>query len=237
VAPERDTLVDEQIAYYRARADEYDRMLMRERRYDVDGLDPASPDRDTRELAVVEARLNELGPFGDVLEMACGTGWWTKRLAKLARSVTAIDASPEMLRILRRRVRAAGVRVVRADVFDWTPDRAYDLVFFGFWLSHVPPDRFEEFWRVVRASLSPRGRVFFVDEMKWDGVEGYEEALGDDRGTTMRPLEDGRRFRMVKVYHRPPELQLRLSALGWSAKVSATGDRIYAGIAEARLEA
>ena len=38
---------------------------------------------------------------------------------------------------------------------------------------------------------------------------------------------------MVKVYHRPPELQLRLSALGWSAKVSATGHRIYSGIAEA----
>ena len=233
MAPGRDALVDEQIAYYDARAGEYDRMLMRERRYDLDGLDPASPDRDTRELEIVEARLNEIAPFGDVLEIACGTGWWTKRLAKLARSVTAIDASPEMLRILRRRVRAASVHDVRADVFDWTPDRAYDLVFFGFWISHVPQDRFEEFWTVVRASLSPGGRVFFVDEMKWDGVEGHEEALGDDRGTTMRHLEDGRKFRMVKVYHRPPELQLRLVALGWSAKVRAAGDRIYSGIAEA----
>jgi SAM-dependent methyltransferase len=227
-----DDLLDEQIAYYRARAPEYDRMLLRERRYDVDGLDPASPDRDTRELAIVEARLSGLAPFGDVLEIASGTGWWTQRLAKLARSVTALDASPEMLRILRRRVRTAGVLSVQADVFRWTSDRTYDLVFFSFWLSHVPPDRFDEFWRIVRACLSPGGRVFFIDEMEWDDVEGHEQALGDQRGTTMRPLEDGRRFRMVKVYHRPAELQQQLGALGWAADVRAAGERIYSGVGE-----
>jgi SAM-dependent methyltransferase len=227
-----DDLLDEQIAYYRARAAEYDRMLLRERRYDVDGLDPTSTDRDTRELAIVEARLKGLAPFGDVLEIASGTGWWTKRLASLARSVTALDASPEMLQILRRRVRAAGVRSVQADVFRWTPDRSYDLVFFSFWLSHVPPDRFDEFWRIVRACLNARGRVFFLDEMTWDGIEGYEESLDDDRGTTMRPLEDGRRFRMVKVYHRPAELQQQLGALGWTADVRAAGERIYSGVGE-----
>jgi hypothetical protein len=64
-----DDLLDEQIAYYRARAPEYDRMLLRERRYDVDGLDPASPDRDTRELAIVEARLS--GPS----RTAADSGW------------------------------------------------------------------------------------------------------------------------------------------------------------------
>jgi SAM-dependent methyltransferase len=227
-----DDLLDEQIAYYRARAAEYDRMLLRERRYDVDGLDPASPDRDTRELSVVDARLRGLAPFGDVLEIACGTGWWTDRFASLARSVTALDASPEMLKILRRRVRATSVRSIQADVFKWTPDRTYDLVFFSFWLSHVPPDRFDEFWRIVRASLNARGRVFFLDEMAWDGIEGYEESLGDDRGTTMRPLEDGRRFRMVKVYYRPRELQRRLRSLGWKAEVRAAGERIYSGVGQ-----
>jgi SAM-dependent methyltransferase len=232
MAPPRDALLDEQIAYYRARAAEYDRMLLGERRYDVDGLDPASADSDTRELAIVEARLRELAPFGDALEIACGTGWWTKRLAKSARSVTALDASPEMLQILRRRVRAANVRAIRADVFGWTPDGTYDLVFFSFWLSHVPPDRFEQFWKIVRGCLTPNGRVFFIDEMEWDGVEGGEQALGDDRGTTVRPLEDGRTFRMVKVYHRPAELQHRLRALGWKADVSAAGDRIYSGAGE-----
>jgi len=227
-----DDLLDEQIAYYRARAAEYDRMLLRERRYDVDGLDPASPDRDTRELAIVEARLKGLAPFGDVLEIASGTGWWTKRLASLARSVTGLDASPEILRILGRRVRAAGVRTIQADVFRWTPDHTYDLVFFSFWLSHVPPDRFDEFWRIVRGCLNPGGRIFFTDEMEWDDAEGHEQALGDQRGTTLRPLEDGRTFRMVKVYHRPAELQRRLGALGWAADVRAAGERIYSGVGE-----
>jgi SAM-dependent methyltransferase len=232
MAPKKDVLVDEQIAYYSARAAEYDRMLLGERRYHLNGLDAASADSDTRELATVEARLRELAPFGNVLEIACGTGWWTKRLAKPARSVTALDASPEMLKILRRRVRGTGLRAVQADVFGWTPDRTYDLVFFSFWLSHVPPDRFEQFWELVRGCLTPAGRVFFIDEMEWEGFDGGEQALGDDRGTTVRPLEDGRTFRMVKVYHRPAELQNRLRALGWKVDVRAAGDRIYSGAGE-----
>jgi len=136
-----------------------------------------------------------------------------------------------MLEIFRHRVRTAGVRRVQADVFSWKPDRSYDLVFFAFWLSHVPPDRFEEFWGLVRRSLESRGRVFFVDEMAWDGVEGYEQALGDGRGTTVRRLEDGQTFRMVKVYHRPAALRRRLRSLGWSAEVRPAGDRIYWGVA------
>ena len=226
-----DDLLAEQIDYYRVRAAEYDRMLQHERRYDSNGLDPNSSDRDTRELAVVEARLHQLAPIGDVLEIAPGTGAWTKRLATLADTVTAVDAAPEMLDILRHRVPAPNVNTITADVLGWTPDRRYDLVFFSFWLSHVPADRFDEFWRIVRAGLKPDGRVFFIDETKWDGAEAHERQTGDDRGTTVRTLEDGRTFRMVKVYHRAEGLQRRLRSLGWSASVRAAGDRIYSGLA------
>ena len=63
--------------------------------------------------------------------------------------MTAVDASPEVLGINRARLREArreiSVRYVEADLFDWRPDAAYDAVFFEFWLSHVPPERFERF--------------------------------------------------------------------------------------------
>jgi len=84
-----------------------------------------------------------------VLELACGTGLWMVELAHHATSVTAVDASPEVLEINRARLRETGrenaVRYVEADLFGWRPDAAYDAVFFGFWLSHVPPERFEAF--------------------------------------------------------------------------------------------
>jgi hypothetical protein len=56
------------------------------------------------------------------------------------------------------------VRFIQADLFAWEPDRRYDVVFFGFWLSHVPPGRFEPFWSLVAGCLKPQGRVFFADD-------------------------------------------------------------------------
>jgi demethylmenaquinone methyltransferase/2-methoxy-6-polyprenyl-1,4-benzoquinol methylase len=165
-----------------------------------------------------------------VLELACGSGWWTKRLALTARTVTAVDASPEMLAINRERVPGTQVRRLVADMFSWIPDRQYDMAFFSFWLSHVPNDRFEAFWDLVARSLKPTGRVFFVDESQPDRNDGSEQLLEDERGAAIRELDDGRRFRMVKVYHEPLELEERLRALGWAVSIHGAGPRIYFGL-------
>ena len=80
-------------------------------------------------------------------------------LAGRARSVTAVDAAPEMIAIARDRVCGLPVEFVTADLFGWQPSRRYDTVFFGFWLSHVPPARFAPFWSTVRAALRPGDRA------------------------------------------------------------------------------
>ena len=83
--------------------------------------------------------LETFRPAGQVLELACGPGVWTGQLLRHATEVTAVDASPDMLAVAAAQVGSDRVRFVRADLFDWVPDRRYDVVFFGFWLSHVPP--------------------------------------------------------------------------------------------------
>jgi SAM-dependent methyltransferase len=226
---EPDDLIQEQIRYYDARAAEYDRMLEEHGRYEADSLDPTTSDPDTTELARVEEALKAFGAEGDVLEMACGTGWWTQRLALTARSVTAIDSSAQMLELSRKRVVAGNVSWLEANVFDWSPDRQYDVVFFAFFLSHVPPDLFDGLWTTIAASLKRDGRVFFLDEFAWDRADEYEQPTGDDRGTTIRHLEDGREYRMIKVYYAPKMVQQRLEGLGWRAMVSPVGRRIYFG--------
>jgi ubiquinone/menaquinone biosynthesis C-methylase UbiE len=80
-----------------------------------------------------------------VLELACGPGTWTGRLLRHATDVTAVDASSEMLGIVAARIGGERVRFVQADLFTWMPDCRYDVVFIGFWLSHVPLERFESF--------------------------------------------------------------------------------------------
>ncbi|HVS04739.1 MAG TPA: class I SAM-dependent methyltransferase [Candidatus Dormibacteraeota bacterium] len=222
-----DALIADQIAYYRARAGEYDENLRQLERYvSLGGTVAGRPDdEDRKEVAILLNALDGMRPFDTVLELACGTGWWTQWLAHHARQVTAVDAAEEMLALNRERVKAANVRYVRADIFSWRPDRQYDLVFFAFWMSHIPHDRFAAFWQLVRDSLAVNGQVFFIDELKrsW----GLETRVDDD--AVLRQLEDGRQFRAVKVFYEPSELETKLRTLGWNVEVRRAGRRFYWG--------
>ena len=133
--------------------------------------------------------LESFEPTGRVLELACGTGVWTEQLIRHARSITAIDAAPEMLALARARIKDERVRFLAADIFSWEPDGRYDVVAFAFWLSHVPPARFERFWELLAACLRPGGRVFFIDDAYRTPAEPLEGEWGS---TVRRRLNDAR---------------------------------------------
>jgi SAM-dependent methyltransferase len=208
-----DALLAEQLAYYRAGAAEYDRQYA-----EYEGL---------QELLTV---VDELPIAGDVLELACGTGQWTSRLAARARSVTAVDASAEVLALARARTASPTVQFVQADLFEWRPPRRYDTVFFAFWLSHVPPARLPAFWNTVAAALAPGGKAIFVDD--GPAMAAEEEVLADQPApAALRRLDDGSRYRIVKVFHDAGPLTDDLTALGWSVRIRPLA-RNYIGIAE-----
>jgi len=218
-----DALLAEQKRYYRERASEYDDWWFRRGRY---ALEPGAAVRWFDACVEVERALEEFRPRGDVLELACGTGLWTQRLVRHAERLTAIDASAEMIALNRHRIVGAAVEYIQADIFEWRPDRAFDACFFGFWLSHVPEERFDEFWRLVRAALAPGGRVFLVDSGHGDGT--HTTALR--RGEELRRLANGREFRIVKRYDEPRALERRLAGLGFEldARTTANGALLYA---------
>ena len=205
-------------AYYDARADDYG--------------DESRPDRRTPGLMkaeVIRALIDEFRPIGDVIELACGTGYFTSEIVRHARSVTAVDASPRMLAINRRRLDDPKVTYVNADIFAWEPDRAYDAVFFGFWLSHVPPTAFDDFWTLVRTYLAPDGRVAFVDED--DRAAGHDDlCLVSGVPVARRTLSDGREFEIVKVFWRPEDLENRLRSSGWDINVRRVGETFMYGV-------
>jgi demethylmenaquinone methyltransferase/2-methoxy-6-polyprenyl-1,4-benzoquinol methylase len=217
-----DALLEEQRAFYRARASEYDEWWLRQGRYDR-GDNEA---REWREqVAVVEAALAAFGATGDVLELAGGTGWWTARLAETATHLTVVDSSLETLELNRERVGRAEIDYVVADLFDWQPTRPYDVVFFSFWLSHVPRARFAAFWSLVRACLAPGGRVFLIDNRP-DPVPrpnvNDPHVVKYSPDLHLRRLSDGSEFRVVKVMYEPDELQTLIEAEGWRAAIGAT---------------
>lgn len=209
-------LIRDQIEYYRQRAPEYDETSL-------PSGDPFAP-----YAAEIEAVFHDFRPTGKVLEIASGTGTWTKLLLQHSDDVTALDSSPEMHKESRRKLGGEStVRYIAADVFGWEPDRSYDVVFFAGWISHVPPALFDVFWESVRRALAPGGRVFFVDEIKdaWRDEEHLSEDFVHDPSVPIvrRPLRDGRTFNIVKVYWDPHQLETKLSELGWDVRVHAAG--------------
>ena len=207
---DREDLLIEQMRYYRAGAPDY-----------LDAGLPWSLAQDELQAAVSSFR-----PTGDVLELACGPGVWTRHLLSRAESVTAVDASPEMLALAAERVGEERARFLQADLFRWEPDRRYDAVFFGFWLSHVPLDRFERFWSMVDRALRPGGDVFFAD----DNLREPEELIeGPVSETIQRHLREGTPYRIVKVPHEAQDLQDRLDQLGWRITVTSTCGPYYWG--------
>ena len=157
--------------------------------------------------------------------MAGGTGWWTERLVRSADHLTVVDASPEMLELNRARTGRAAVVYQVADLFTWEPEKEYDVVFFSFWLSHVPRDRLRNFWSMVRSCLSPGGRAFLIDNHEDPiGRPGSHDpyVLEYRQDQHVRLLDDGRTFSVVKVMYEPAELEVLLRRFGWTAEISAT---------------
>jgi demethylmenaquinone methyltransferase/2-methoxy-6-polyprenyl-1,4-benzoquinol methylase len=200
-------LLNDQIAYYRARAGEYDTT--------------SSPDGDPFTVAAARIRraLDAFEPTGRVLEIAAGTGQWTGQLARHAASILVTDAAPEMLERNRARTgERPGVRYEVADAFRLRPSHSFDVVFFGFFLSHVPPERFAGFWAALDGVLVPEGRVFFVDEGRhflW-----REDWIDEGAGVVRRTLTDGTVHRAVKVLWDAGALERQLGGLGWDASVT-----------------
>ena len=202
-------IIREQIEYYDRRAPDYDESF-------TQSTDPLTPFVDE-----IKSALNRFGPRGSVLEIGCGTGKRTEWLLSHARSVAALDASASMLEQARHNVDDARVHWVLADVFRWEPEHRYDVVFFAFWLSHVPIAHFGEFWRLVTRCLRPEGRVFFLDE----GPHDYWREKHIDTAVPLvrRRLRDGSEHNVVKVFWDAKKLEDRLIDMGWTVEVQSAG--------------
>ena len=214
------SLLQQQIAYYQARASEYDEWFLRQGRYD---RGPEWNSQWFQEVEQVRRALDRFKPSGRILELACGTGLWTQQLLGHAGQITAVDAAPEVLKLNQQRLQSSKVKYVQADIFTWQPVELFDVVFFSFWLSHVPPSHFDSFWRTVAGSIKPGGRVFFIDSRFEPTSTAKDHRLEVPRANTVvRRLNDGREFRIIKIFYERGRLMKRLSRSGWQTRIYET---------------
>jgi ubiquinone/menaquinone biosynthesis C-methylase UbiE len=183
------------IAYYNARATEYDKL------YD-------KPERQP-DLLVASALLQEIFSGKDVLEIACGTGYWTTQIAKTAKSILATDINLSVIDLARSKTYGrAPVRFELANVFDMSSFRNHESLFGGFIWNHIPLQDLDRFIGSVNDIVRPGGTVVFMDSKYVEG-SNHPIAETDAFGNTyqIRTLEDGSLHRVLKNF--PAEVFLR----------------------------
>jgi SAM-dependent methyltransferase len=218
------------LAYYQARAPEYDDWYLRRGRYERGPIHDASWNA---ELDLAGRWLDELPIAGEIVELAAGTGWWSPLLASKG-ELSMYDGAPAPLERARERLVAHRLRAHLHLRDAWAePDRAVDAVFTGFWLSHVPRARLDDFLGVVRRWLRPGGTFAFIDSLPDPQSSATDHpAPADD--ASLRRLDDGREFTIVKVYYEPAELEASLRRAGFAdARVTTTGRFFLTGVARA----
>jgi demethylmenaquinone methyltransferase/2-methoxy-6-polyprenyl-1,4-benzoquinol methylase len=211
---------DSMVAYYEARAHEYDDWYLRRGRYSHGAIHDAAWNA---ELDGAGTWLDALPFHGEIVELAAGTGWWSPLLASKG-ELSIYDAAEAPLDRARDRLLAHRLRA-HIHVRDaWVePDRRVDALFCGFWLSHVERGRTAEFLALARRWLKPGGLFAFIDSLP-DPASGAADHPANVGDTSLRRLDDGREFTIVKVYREPAELDAALRAAGFhEVDVTTTG--------------
>ena len=176
--------------YYQERAAEYDEI------YEI-------PMRQ-QDIRTLQADLSECFSQRDVLEIACGTGYWTQFISMSAASVHATDINQAVVDIARSRNYPAecNVSFYLDDAFRLdTVEKKFDGVFAGFWLSHVDKSQMTGFLQNMCSKLSADALVVFVDNRyvheHSTTVHRYDE---NGNGYQLRKLKNGKEFEVVKNF-------------------------------------
>ena len=181
--------------YYSRRAGEYEQVYQK-------------PERQ-QELEWLRRRIPEVFAGRTVLEVACGTGYWTQYIARKARMVHACDINEAVLEIARDKpIPRARVSFFKADAVSLEGVPAgCDAAFAGFWWSHVKKSGIQQFVRNLSARLEPGSVVAILDNTFFEG-SSTPVSRRDAEGNTyqMRKLANGEEFEVLKNFPTADEL-------------------------------
>jgi len=182
--------------YYRRRAKEYDQMYYRN--------DP----RWQKELREMAGTLKEMFQGRRVLEIACGTGYWTHFLSETAQSIVATDVVQEMLEIAKAKQHKCPISFCKEDAYNLSfRDGSFDGGVANFWFSHIPKDRINSFLEEFHRVLQIGSIVFMADNVYIPGIGGkLVTKEGDENTYKLRKAEDGSEDLVLKNYYSVDEL-------------------------------
>ncbi|MBS1731633.1 MAG: class I SAM-dependent methyltransferase [Bacteroidetes bacterium] len=187
------------ITYYKDRAKEYEKIYLKPERQD--------------DLLSSTTILQELFANKSVIEIACGTGYWTEKISKSANSIFATDINKTVIEIAEQKdFSNAQVTFGLADIFNFKPDNKYDSLFGGFIWSHIQLQDLDKFLNTVNKFVLPGGTIVFIDN---NFVEGSNHSITniDEQGNSFqtRKLDNGTTHLVLKNFPTENFLRKKLS--------------------------
>jgi ubiquinone/menaquinone biosynthesis C-methylase UbiE len=197
-------------SYYNDRAKEYDRV------YQIP--------EEQADLLQAASLFQNLFSQRSVLEIACGTGYWTEQIAQSAASILATDINASMIEIARTRPYATGVAFQVADMYALRPDSPFDGVFGGFIWSHILLQDLDGFLDHLKTLMPKGGVAAFIDSKPVQGTNHDLKRIArvDEHGNTfqMRRLDNGVTYEVLKNFPEAAFLFDKLSQMGTEVEVT-----------------
>lgn len=182
--------------YYKKRAKEYEQIYYRN-----------EPVRQKEQNVLANAIKTALNGR-NVLEIACGTGYWTMFLSETAKSIIATDIVSEVLDIAKRKHYPNHVYFQKEDAYNLSfEDKSFDGGMAILWFSHIPKDKIDSFLNEFHRVLQKGSRIFIADNVYLPDVGGTLITKHGDKDTyKIRRLGDGNENTVLKNYYSPKEL-------------------------------
>ncbi len=189
------------VEYYRERAEEYDEIY-----------EWRDPHRQEEQLILGEA-IKESLEGRRVLEVACGTGYWTRILSQTAESIMATDLGENVMELAQEKEYACPVTFRKEDAYNLSfSNGSFDGGFSFSWFSHIPRKRLDSFLKGFHRVLEAGSRVFMADNAYIPGVGGkLIKQAGSEDTYKKRTLKDGREFTIIKNYYSVDDLKMMFS--------------------------
>jgi demethylmenaquinone methyltransferase/2-methoxy-6-polyprenyl-1,4-benzoquinol methylase len=202
------------VEYYAKRANEYERIYQKPERQE--------------DLASLRKLFQRALAGHDVLEIACGTGYWTQFISQTAKSVTATDINEEVLQIARSKSYGGKVIFEKADAFNLSlsHQNVFTAGLAAAWWSHLRNSQISCFLLQFHRQFPSGSTIVFMDNRF---VPGSNTPISrtDGEGNThqLRKLENGDEHEVLKNF--PSEKEVRGLIADSSAEICWTELQYY----------
>ncbi len=183
--------LDKQNEYYSKRASEYEQIYYRDNK------------ERRQEIEDDVERLKVLAKGKSVLELACGTGYWTTQVSETALSVIATDFSDEMIVEAKKKEYHCPIQFMQADLHHLPfAEPSCDLLLLGFWFSHEPCQDYEKLFKTLLGQIKTHGKIWMIDNNPPAEGDKFQAVGKDAHGNNYkrRFLDDDTEYKILKNY-------------------------------------